>query len=101
MDKNKLLSLNSTKKSNKQIEYDDELSNILLSIKSDLVIDKEKTLFELGLESFDIINFIQILVEKYIKEEKEEEFVASLIENINNISLKDVEREILKFGGKL
>lgn len=101
IDKNKLLSLNSTKKSNKQIEYDDELSNILLSIKSDLVIDKEKTLFELGLESFDIINFIQILVEKYIKEEKEEEFVTSLIENINNISLKDVEREIMKFGDKL
>jgi len=101
IDKNELLRLNSQRKSNKQIEYNDELSNLLLSIKSDLTIDKEKTLFELGLESFDIINFIQILVEKYLKEEQEEEFVTSLIENINNISLKDVEREILKFGGKI
>lgn len=101
IDKNKLLSLNSTKKSNKQIEHNDELSNILLSIKSDLIIDKEKTLFELGMESFDIISFIQILVERYIKEEQEEKFITKLIENINNISLIDVEREILRFGGRL
>ncbi len=46
----------------------------------------------------DVINFIQILVENYIDKENEEAFVMSLIDNINMISIKDIEKKISEFG---
>lgn len=101
IDKKELLSMNSRNTKKVSEEYDDELLKILASLKPELVLDKDRTLFALGLESFDVIHFIQMLVERYIPEEKEEAFVNRIIGNIDQITLTDVEKVIADFGGKV
>ena len=64
-------------------------------------MDKNKSLFDLGLESFDISSYLQLIVDNFIDEENEEKFMANVLERINDITLIDIEKIIINFGGKI
>ena len=83
------------------IENNDVLLDLLVNVKSDVLLDKNKSLFDLGLESFDIISYLQLIVDNFIDEENEEKFMANVLERINDITLIDIEKIIINFGGKI
>lgn len=83
------------------IIIDDQLINLLNEIKPSQNILKEKTLYEIGLESFDIIMFSQIVIDKYINSENEERFIELFFRNITNLTLYDIEKMIVACEGIL
>lgn len=99
IDKKELLKLN--KKKNDAYDYEDKILSMLESIKPGLKIEKDKTMFEIGFESFDVINFLQKVSNEYIKPEKEDEFFEIVMEQIDKITIIELEKIIIQFGGKL
>lgn len=79
----------------------DQLINLLYEIRPLQNISKEKSLFEIGLESFDIIVFSQKIIDKYIDSKDEEKFTDFFFKNITTITLYDIEKLIIEYGGKL
>lgn len=100
IDSEKLLE-NMKPKPQSNIVIDNQLIKLLNEIKPLQSISKEKTLSELGLESFDIIMFFQIIIDKYIHSKNEKKFTDLFFENITTITLYDIEKMIIKCGGKL
>lgn len=89
------------KKNATDITYEDEIVKLLNEVKKVENIDKEKTLFDLGLESFDIIVYIQKIVQAYIEKDKEDEFVSEIFKNIGKVTISNIEKTIVKYGGKI
>lgn len=100
IDSSKLLT-NVEKKDKKVLKYNDKIIEILSSVKSIDSVSKDKTLFNLGLESFDVIVFIQKLIDYYIDSEDEEEFTYAILKNLGTITLKEIEKIIIEYGGIL
>lgn len=85
----------------KEIVINDQLLSLLYKIKPLQNLSKEKTLFEIGLESFDIIVFSQKIIDKYIDLKNEEKFMNLFFERIATLTLYDIEKIIIECGGKL
>ena len=68
-------------------------------VKSGLNLSMNVNLFELGLESFDILVFIQKLVNTYINSKDEEKFVGEILGRIEIVTLDEIEKLIKKYGG--
>ena len=79
-------------------EYPDDFMKVITRVRSEIVPDPNRTLFALGMESFDVINMLQLLVEQYIPANKEEEFVNRVITNYDNITLGELERIVKEYS---
>lgn len=101
VDKQKLLDLLKESKSTIIIDTENKLFSIVNEVKSGLKLSMNVNLFELGLESFDILVFIQKLVNTYINSKDEEKFVAEILGKIENVTLDEIEKLIKKYGGKI
>lgn len=74
-----------------------DLLNVLNSIKTIEAPNWNKPLIEIGLDSLDMVTFIQKCQETYIKEQNEDSFVSEIFKKIGIITLKDLEKIIAKY----
>lgn len=58
------------------------------------------SIIELGLDSFEVVSFIQKCQKAYIQEKNEEAFTSEVFKRIGTITLRDLEKIIIDFGGK-
>ena len=100
INKQELLLLNKNKETN-IIYAENELFKIVNEVKGGLSLSMNANLFELGLESFDIIVLVQKIINKYIDSNVEEEFVKEIFEKIDGITLDKIEKLIKKYGGDI
>ncbi|MDD4809219.1 MAG: AMP-binding protein [Bacilli bacterium] len=101
VDKDKLITIIPNNESNNIEDENDKILSILKKIDNTLSYDKQKNLFDIGIESFEMIMFFQELANHFISEEKEEEFISCLINDIDDLNINKIEKVIVKSGGKL
>jgi hypothetical protein len=89
IDKKKLLGLVDKSKTNKVNVDDDEL------LKNQ---SNKKLLTELGLDSFGLVSFLQDCQEKYIADDRADEFYDQILQNIGKATVKDLKAAIKKYG---
>lgn len=89
IDKKKLLELIDKSKTDKVNVDDDEL------LKNQ---SNKKLLTELGLDSFGLVSFLQDCQEKYIADDRADEFYDEIFQNIGKATVKDLKAAIKKYG---
>ena len=79
---------------------DDRLMEILSEF-IDGEVSKEENLYSAGMESLEMLLFTQKVKEEYIDSEQEDAFYKAMHANVNHLTVTDVEKLIVRFGGKL
>ena len=64
-------------------------------------VSRDDNLYAIGMESLDILLFIEKVRDKYIDSEREDEFYKEALSKVNHLTIGDLEKTVVKFGGKI
>ena len=64
-------------------------------------VSRDDNLYAIGMESLDILLFIEKVRDKYIDSEREDEFYKEALSKVNHLTIGDIEKTVVKFGGKI
>ena len=64
-------------------------------------VSKEDNLYAIGMESLDVLLFTERVKNEYITSEKEDDFYKEALSKVNHLTIADLEKMIVKFGGKI
>lgn len=89
----------------KEEKNTDEEKSLLYEILSEYYdgdcVSKDDNLYTIGMESLDILLFIERVRDKYISSKREDEFYKEALSKVNHLTIGDLEKTVVKFGGKI
>lgn len=77
------------------------LLKILSEFYDEAPVSKEDNLYAIGMESLDVLLFTERVKNEYITSEKEDDFYKEVLSKVNHLTIADLEKMIVKFGGKI
>ena len=92
---------NDTKEEKNFNEEESHLIEILSEFYDDGPVSKDDNLYAIGMESLDVLLFTERVRDEYISSEREDEFYKEALSKVNHLTIGDLEKMIVKFGGKI
>ncbi|MCR4647917.1 MAG: AMP-binding protein, partial [Lachnospiraceae bacterium] len=82
-------------------ESESPLYKILYEFYKSGPVKADDNLYAIGMESIELLMFIEKIKDTYISEENEDAFFMEVLPKADEMTIADMERIIVKFGGKI